>query len=220
MNLTCPRKIAESCEAVYCPRYPDLPKYTGTQKAVFVNGDYLEDFVKLIQSDIELCIIHNSDKTFGNFEASLIAPFADVIHSINADAFDNYDITQIPLGVSDFQYEYLQTYQKKEVERDILIYSNFTITTNSNERMECHTSNIKNVTRSMFKSQEEYYNDLCRSKYVLCPEGTGMDTHRIYESLYCGATPVVKRNPLAPMYEAIGGILIVDEWEELNELIN
>lgn len=218
MEFVPPRKIAESCESVYCPRYPDLPTYTGKERVVFVNGDYIEGFAKTVASHIETCIVHNSDKTFGNFEASLITTYADNVRAVNADCLDEFGVVQIPLNISDSQYEYLKSYKPK-VGKSILIYSNFAITTNSNERLECHTSKINNVTRSMRKSQKGYYDDLCRSKYVLCPEGTGMDTHRVYEALYCGATPVVKRNPLAPMYERIGGIIIINRWEELNELV-
>ena len=55
--------------------------------------------------------------------------------------------------------------------------------------------------------------DLCRSKFVLCPEGTGIDTHRVYESLYCGATPVVLRNSLSHLYERLP-VCIVDKWTD------
>jgi hypothetical protein len=59
----------------------------------------------------------------------------------------------------------------------------------------------------------EYFMELCRSKFVLCPEGTGMDTHRVYESLYCGATPVVLRSSLSHLYETLP-VCIVDKWTD------
>jgi len=62
--------------------------------------------------------------------------------------------------------------------------------------------------------RREYYEDLCRSKYVLCPEGTGIDTHRFYEAVFCGATPVVLRNSLSDLYSRYP-VKIIDKWSDL-----
>ena len=40
--------------------------------------------------------------------------------------------------------------------------------------------------------------------------GVGLDTYKVYETLYLGSTPIVIKNGLEDMYEKIGGILIVD----------
>jgi hypothetical protein len=63
------------------------------------------------------------------------------------------------------------------------------------------------------RTQIEYYTDIRRSRFVLCPEGVGTDTHRIYEALYFGAVPVVLRNSLSSFYEKLP-ICIVDKWTD------
>jgi len=40
-----------------------------------------------------------------------------------------------------------------------------------------------------------------------------MDTHRVYEALLCGATPVVLRSALTPLY-ANYPICVVDSWTD------
>ncbi|VEU33825.1 unnamed protein product [Pseudo-nitzschia multistriata] len=47
-----------------------------------------------------------------------------------------------------------------------------------------------------------YYNELSRSKFVLCPSGMGYDTYRIWEALSMGAVPVLERHTYR--YEAVG----------------
>jgi hypothetical protein len=102
-------------------------------------------------------------------------------------------------------------------ERNIEIYSNFSKHTNPKARAECLNA-FEGDSRVVRKeptgrSQDEYYNDLCHSKFVLCPQGTGIDTHRIYEALACGATPVVLHSTLDHLYEKLP-ICILNSWTD------
>jgi hypothetical protein len=40
-----------------------------------------------------------------------------------------------------------------------------------------------------------------------------MDTHRVYESLFCGATPVVLHSPLDELYKKLP-VCIVNKWTD------
>ena len=61
----------------------------------------------------------------------------------------------------------------------------------------------------------EYYEEVSRYQWVLCPRGEGLDTHRIWETLYLGSTPVVLRGPLHRLYSQFP-IIQVDTWENIN----
>jgi len=50
--------------------------------------------------------------------------------------------------------------------------------------------------------------------FVLCPQGNGIDTHRVWEALQLGSVPVVRSSPLDSLYGQFP-IVILDEWEEL-----
>ncbi len=39
---------------------------------------------------------------------------------------------------------------------------------------------------------EEYIRNLFTHRFCLCPRGNGIDTHRMWEALYCGCIPIVK----------------------------
>jgi hypothetical protein len=160
-------------------------------------------------------VIHNSDRSFGEPELRMLLPHANHIYAINT-TIRHPKLTTIPIGFVDRQLPFLQSFQRPDVPRDIEIYSNFKSVTNITKRNECAQAfqTDSRVTWKADLSVEDYYADLCRSRFVLCPEGTGIDTHRVYESLFCGATPVVLRNSLSHLYEKLP-VCIVDSWTDL-----
>lgn len=51
-------------------------------------------------------------------------------------------------------------------------------------------------------------------KYVVCPRGNGLDTHRFWETLYRGSIPIVLRNNWSEMIAEIGiPVLMVNSWD-------
>lgn len=53
-------------------------------------------------------------------------------------------------------------------------------------------------------------------KYCFCPRGNGVDTHRIWEAIYMGCIPVVKKHISHDFIDCDLPILFVDEWEDFN----
>jgi hypothetical protein len=63
-----------------------------------------------------------------------------------------------------------------------------------------------------------YYFSLPTYKFVICPEGNGIDTHRLYEALMAGCIPIVERRPhIADKYKGCP-ILFTTDYSEINEL--
>jgi hypothetical protein len=215
------KSFSEKCAWVFDPRYPERRVFSYAHAShgewVFVNGDYLMQFRKqcpLISGKRFYIIVHNTDRPFGSFELDMLLPLCLHVYAINT-TIRHPKLTTIPLGFVDRQLPFLQTFQRPQVERDIEIYANFTRTTNDAKRQECINAfaNDPRVTWRTGLSVPEYYADLSRSKFVLCPEGTGIDTHRVYEALLCGATPVVLRNSLSYMYSRMQ-VCIIDAWTD------
>lgn len=211
------KNFAESCKWVLDPRYPDRLQFNHNQAKsgdwVFVNGDYLH-YVQNTPGKTFTFIVHNTDQSFGPRELAYLLPMADRIYAINT-VVKHAKVTTIPIGFVDRQLPFIESFRQPDVPRDIEIYENFTLGTNTQKRTECYNAFVDNprVVRAENKSVPEYYADLCRSKFVLCPEGTGIDTHRVYESLLCGATPVVLRNSLSHLYEQLP-VCILDKWTD------
>tara|TARA_B100000424_G_scaffold244013_1_gene213989 strand:- start:12249 stop:16142 length:3894 start_codon:yes stop_codon:yes gene_type:complete len=63
----------------------------------------------------------------------------------------------------------------------------------------------------------KYFEEIQKYKFVICPEGNGIDTHRLWEALYSKGIPIVEKNPL--MEEKLRGlpILWTTDYSELTE---
>jgi hypothetical protein len=108
-----------------------------------------------------------------------------------------------------------------------LIYMNFNVTTDKRTgnpirqqlwdtfskfpfvfKRECTDANINLIDR------KQYLQDLYDSKFVLCPQGNGIDTVRLWESLYCKAIPIVQRHRALRAFEDLP-ILWIDSWDSV-----
>ena len=101
-------------------------------------------------------------------------------------------------------------------------YMNFNISTNPAKRELPYKILRDNfwVTTDMGSNGhrfDEYLDNLYKHKFVICPEGNGMDTHRTWEALYIGTIPIEVRNINNSYYENIVPILLIDDWSCINE---
>ena len=61
----------------------------------------------------------------------------------------------------------------------------------------------------------QYLRLLGEHEFSACPRGNGIDTHRIWESLYLGVVPIVERTGLTEHWSACGiPLVLVDDWSE------
>ena len=73
----------------------------------------------------------------------------------------------------------------------------------------------RNFTTNGIKGQTfTYINEVRSHKFVLCPRGNGIDTYRLWESLYLGAIPIVKDCINMDFYKELP-IIIIKEYSEL-----
>jgi hypothetical protein len=60
-----------------------------------------------------------------------------------------------------------------------------------------------------------YFQDLPSYKFVVSPEGNGIDCHRHYEALMAGCIPIIERNPLVESKYAGCPVLWTDDYSEI-----
>jgi hypothetical protein len=221
------RGFANAATWIYDTRYSDksfLPGRSLTGDSVFINGDRLDEFVKQKVSSIFtmhkkfVFIVHNSDLSFDARSLSLLLPHAVHIYAVNTSV-RHHQLTTIPLGFGDTTLRFVKDFLPPTVDRDIEVYLNLTLGSPGERRHTLRTECIRavagdsRVVSVSNRSMGEYFMDLCRSKYVLCPEGTGHDTHRLYECIFCGAIPVVLSGPLNHFYQTLP-VCIVNKWTD------
>jgi hypothetical protein len=96
------------------------------------------------------------------------------------------------------------------------LYCNWNPTTN--ESRQHITEKIKsnglqlNIQHNL--SFEDYCTNMASHQFVVCPPGNGIDTHRLWESLYLGCFPIVLRHKIYNSYNL--PILQINDWGEIN----
>ena len=219
------RTYANACHWGFGSRMKDLgfsPLGARTGDRVFLKADEIHLFVELKMSSILsrdskfVFVTHDSDVPFDEQSYSMLEPHAIHIYAINT-TLRRPKLTTIPLGISENIPELADRRPRSPDERDIEVYMNFSLDTNVEKRTECYEA-LKDDPRVYLNqlvrtTTSEYVDHLCRSKFVVCPVGNGVDTHRVYEALACGATPVVLHTTLDHLYEQLP-ICIVNNWSD------
>jgi hypothetical protein len=150
----------------------------------------------------------------------------------NISCSPNDLILSLPIGLeNDKWFPELQKrkalYAKAQLSSSIrptkLLYLNFSFWTNTSERTVAHqilarhdwsTDHCREAIEQV--GYNNFLDSICSHQYVLCPRGNGIDTHRLWETLYLGRIPIVKRDTNNRYYEDLP-ILFVDEWGEVTE---
>jgi hypothetical protein len=127
----------------------------------------------------------------------------------------------LPIGLANTMWDHgkIENYIIDSTNKSEDIYFNFNIYTNREKREACY---------NVFKDQLEFLpmlpvaqnvNRLAKYKWCICPEGNGVDTHRLWEAMYLGCVPIVLRSPFidALMHYTEGElpIYVVDSWNNL-----
>lgn len=220
----------EFAEYVYDETTQDLkPEDVRAKGTIFVKTDLLNEFFQNIHPHLPpyILITHNSDLPIPRpYQAYLEDPKLIAWFGINVENFIHNKLHPIPIGITN-RYnsvggdlgliqqmeDKLSTYRKKH-----LLYLNFSLNSYPKERYKVY---------NLFKSKKfclvrdnlsyrNYYTDIAESKFVLSPRGNGLDCHRTWEALYLNAIPVVRTSSIDSLYNDLP-VLIVKQWEELNE---
>ena len=64
-----------------------------------------------------------------------------------------------------------------------------------------------------------YRRILSKYMFVICPEGNGVDTHRLWEAFYLKTVPIIRKNKISSfLLKANLPILVLDNWSDLSKL--
>jgi hypothetical protein len=101
------------------------------------------------------------------------------------------------------------------------IYVNFSVNNNISQRTSLLNSlkGIKKVKYDHFdpthSGRINYLRNLRTHSLVVCPEGNGIDTHRLWETIYMGGTPVILRNNYLPSILNSLPVIQLDDWDQI-----
>ena len=195
----------------------------------FVKIDYLRLFKEkfmpstpfyLVTGKSDYCV----DRTLFDFidNENLIAWYSTNVSYVHEKLFS------IPLGINNewWFYKYGKDFADHgivseviamDLPKDNLVYANFNVNNNKAERLVCLERAGVQMSGSGLASKgfRPYLIELKRSFFCLAPNGNGIDTHRLWESLYVGTIPIVTRTINSVQYEGKLPIIFLDSWDQL-----
>jgi hypothetical protein len=102
------------------------------------------------------------------------------------------------------------------------IYSNFNLNTNYSQRI-IYKNISKNTNHIDWEENnltlENFFNKILDYKMILCPIGNGIDTHRLWETLYSDRIPIIVKHGEYKIYELYEKlpIIILDNINQLTD---
>jgi len=197
-------------------------------KIIYVKTDHLIYFEKhILQKLINkfVLITHNSDHIINEKyinilnNSNLIKWYGQNIKMVH------HKLIAIPIGIANSQWSHgninlLEQTMKKTANNEKIntLYVNFSVDTNKKIRNEIKNILVLNGYRftSPNLSWNDYLNELSTYKFAICPEGNGPDSHRIWECLYLGVIPVLKKSISFDQFSDLP-ILFIDDWKQIND---
>jgi hypothetical protein len=150
-------------------------------------------------------------------------PHVAVWFGTNMQVRDNQAARGLPLGLGNARgkktvtHDQIRQTAELRLPRVNLLYANFS--THSNEATrgslaawlrESSQAWINFADHGGPGAKENYVRSLSTHQFVLCPPGNGEDTHRFWESLYCGATPVIRNSAAMSHFHDTGALFLPD----------
>lgn len=139
--------------------------------------------------------------------------------------FKHNKLTMIPIGIANAQWPHgnrvlfnnpnfmnsLRTKTKR-------VYFNFQIDTNPNKREHCYNNLINKLEWLPQVHPIQHFLRLKEYEFCICPEGNGVDTHRLWEAIYLKTIPVVINSPFIETLKLYNiPMVILDKWEDFDE---
>jgi hypothetical protein len=112
--------------------------------------------------------------------------------------------------------------RKIDIVPNKFIYSNFDVLTNSNIRTP-YMNLSKQLSHIDWEESnlplEKFFDRILEYKMILCPQGNGVDTHRLWEALYLNRVPIIVKSNNHKIYDLYKKlpIIILDNINQLRD---
>jgi len=205
-------------------------------KIVFCYGhqiNILSEKIKYFTNDFIL-ITHNSDQNIDHNDISVnkIYNYNKLLKWYAQNlCFQHDKIFLLPIGIANNQWEHGSNFHKfyntltndtnnniQLIKNNKSIYFFFEINTNKEKRTSCYNSIVKKIPFLNKINPYENFKRLSEYEFCICPEGNGVDTHRLWEALYLKCVPIVINSPFINIIKKITNLpmIILNSWDEFD----
>lgn len=193
-------------------------------RSLFIVSDLIEDLTNIQHHlpNLKVLVSGHSDR---NFERPIEIPrTVETWYAQNSAISNDPRIRPLPIGLENLSLgrsglkKYFK-YPKEEKIEDRVLVPPFS-PTNPIRRiavLDCKSNEdcFEVITQMLY--EEQYFELINNYRFVLCLEGNGFDTHRIWETLYLGSFPVVLRTSWSSNLAELNlPILMIDSITEVN----
>lgn len=219
--------FADLADYVYRPpRWRDKNSFSSPENAkiIFCRSDELQEFLDLYSEKLtaRVIITGNSDHEFHEIPKS-VPKSVKALFLQNSYISDNKFVYTLPIGLENFRLgvngnpKYIR-YKRSSVGRPTkILFGPLSPTHPIRETVIARFSHVDSnwdlLTERL--SPKNYARVSNKYGFVAAVRGNGVDTHRLWEALYRGLTPIVVRDnwwrSLEPMFPQV---LMVDNWEK------
>ena len=160
---------------------------------------------------------------YRNMWGTNVIPFGDILHSLplgltnstNETAFHGIFGNNKHFLIASSESNFSKTFSYS-------IYANFAISTMPRVRLKLanflETVGVKLATMDVSEvGRIRYLKELRENNLVVCPVGNGPDTHRVWETLYMGGTPVVLSSKFTNHLFSNLPVIILNNWTQLSD---
>ncbi len=130
----------------------------------------------------------------------------------------------LPIGIANAMWDHgkVENYVIDSTKKTEDIYFNFNIYTNRVKREPCYNEFKDKLEFLPMVPVAENVKRLAKYKWCICPEGNGVDTHRLWEAMYLRCIPVVVGSPfidtLMHYTEGELPIYVINSWSDLTNI--
>lgn len=223
-------RLKRSCDvAVEIGHNPSHLRSACQAKSVFIKTDFVEEcFDAMRKGRNKPCIIVTGNSDLKVTER-LWYKKPELVHKWYGTNIvtRQHGLVPIPLGTENVKspgysgdmgvIERILVARSRDIKN--LAYINFNPRTNPDERepiLDLFAGKSWATHVGYGNPFEETMRQTREHKYVFAPPGNGMCTHRMWEAIYLGAVPIVKRSVHTEAFEDLP-ILLVDQWDQVTQ---
>ena len=197
------------------------PEKLPLSKVFFCESSLLDDFLRMTKEVApgSVLIVGNGDREFS--DPKIFPKNFSTILLQNSFISDNRRIFTLPLGIENLRIgvngipnRFKANVQSRDKNLELLVgpFGD----TSSERRLLNDLENIPGmeVKQRTKRVRPSAYPELLRgSTWIACPRGNGIDTHRVWESLYVGSKPIVLDNSWSRSLLSLGyPLLLSKDW--------
>lgn len=201
----------------------DNPKYiyTYTNNIKNINFTKFKNKFILISGNSDLDIIDD------NYYKELLNNPNLILWISQNICIRHHKLQFLPIGIANSQWKHgnlklINELIETKIKKINNIYFCFDIGTNSIKRFPCYNILKDYIPYLNIIDSDLNIKRLSEYKFCICPEGNGVDTHRLWECWYLKIIPIVIRTDFIEiLMEKIKlPIIILNKWEDLIDIYN